>query len=175
MPPLSCNSSTISSYSLQQGSPTVKRRWLVCQSNLTAVLGENHLVQSGLCLQFSGCAKRFRPPYAGTPPYSDRLKSEYRLTQTAIYRDTALLRPPYIRTPPYSDRLISEHRITQTALYRDTALLRPPCIGTPPYSDRLIGGPPLYILYAGPYNRTCAVADVSVACPPDETPQPLEW
>ena len=57
--------------------------------------------------------------------------SGYRLTQTALYRDTALLRPPYTGIPPYSDRLISGYRLTQTALYRDTALLRPPCWGTP--------------------------------------------
>ena len=96
------------------------------------------------------------PPCRGKPPFSpysypccesrspvapsdfDGLISGYRLTQTAVYRDTALLRPIYIGIPPYSDRLISGYRLTQTALYRDTALLRPPYIGIPPYSDRLI-------------------------------------
>ena len=60
-----------------------------------------------------------------------RLISGYRLIQTTVYRDTALLRPPYIGIPPSSDRL-----------KRDTALLRPPYIGIPPYSDRIIGGTP---------------------------------
>ena len=69
------------------------------------------------------------PPCIGIPPYSDRLASGYRLTQTALCRGTVLLRPPYIGIPPYSHRLIS--------LY---PLLRPPCIGIPSYSGRLMGG-----------------------------------
>ena len=70
----------------------------------------------------------------------DRQLSGYCLTQTALYRDSALLRPPYIGIPPYSDRLISGYRLIQTALYRDAALRTPPYIGMPPYSDRLISG-----------------------------------
>ena len=41
------------------------------------------------------------PPYIGIPPYSDRLVSGYRLTQTAVYRYTALLAPPFVGIPPY--------------------------------------------------------------------------
>ena len=76
-------------------------------------------------------SKQFLPPHVGTPPYSDRLMSGHRLTQTALCRATALLRPPYVGTPPYSDRPLSGHRLTQTASCRDTALLRPPCLGDP--------------------------------------------
>ena len=91
----------------------------------------------------------FRPPFVGIPPCSGRLLG-YRLTQTALYRDAALLRPADFGIPPYSDRLISGYRLTQTALYRDTALLRPPCIGMPPLSDCLVGGP--LLLYAPHYD-----------------------
>ena len=71
-----------------------------------------------------------RTPSMGMPPYSDRLISGYRFTQTAIYRDAAILK---------------------TTLYRDMVLLRPPYIGILPYSDRLISG---YRLNGGPLLYT---------------------
>ena len=44
----------------------------VCESNVTALLGGAALFIPGCRVQFLSRAKRFRPPYIGIPPYSDR-------------------------------------------------------------------------------------------------------
>ena len=74
----------------------------MCQSNVTALLGEAHsLIQA-----------------ASAIPQSRRA------ILTALYGDTALLRPPFWGAPP---PLLCSLKGVLTALYRDTALLRPPC------------------------------------------------
>ena len=124
-------------YHMVYGSSPPPSKAVVCQRNMTASYRDSTLI---------------RPPYIGIPPCADHLISVYRLTQTALFRDTTLLqaalyrdttsfRPPYIgippysdhlniKMPPYSDRGISEYHPTRTALYRNTTSLRPNHWGT---------------------------------------------